>query len=147
VAANPNAEKTGTTGASATETKPAEAAKPAAVKKLKPSEEPVRTAAVAPHKSMAMAAPVPPVANSGSLDGIYSGQICFAETKKDAARCFHREGTAAGSKLTGRWPMGKDTGVFMNLTGHVGSAGEVEIEMHSKAADGTVLNNIFLTGT
>jgi len=43
--------------------------------------------------------------------------------------------------------MGKDTGVVMNLTGHVRPSGEVEIEMHSKAADGTVLNNIFLTGT
>jgi hypothetical protein len=42
--------------------------------------------------------------------------------------------------------MGKDTGVFMNLTGHIGPAGEVEIEIHSKAADGTVLNNIFLKG-
>ena len=54
---------------------------------------------------------------------------------------------AAGSKLTGKWPMGKDTGVVMNLTGHIGPAAEVEIEMHSKKADGTVLNNIFLTGT
>jgi len=43
--------------------------------------------------------------------------------------------------------MGKDTGVVMNLTGHITPSGEVEIEMHSKAADGTVLNNIFLTGT
>jgi hypothetical protein len=94
-----------------------------------------------------MAAPVPSSILSGSFDGIYSGQVCFAETKRDAARCFHGEGSAAGSKLTGRWPMGKDTGVFMNLTGHVAPSGEVEIEMHSKAADGTVLNNIFLTGT
>jgi hypothetical protein len=43
--------------------------------------------------------------------------------------------------------MGKDTGVFMNLTRHIGPSGGLEIEMHSKAADGTVLNNIFLTGT
>jgi len=35
----------------------------------------------------------------------------------------------------------------MNLTGHITPSGGVEIEMHSKAADGTVLNNIFLTGT
>jgi len=42
--------------------------------------------------------------------------------------------------------MGKDTGVVMSLTGHVTPSGEVEIEMHSKKADGTVLNNIFLTG-
>jgi hypothetical protein len=78
---------------------------------------------------------------------IYSGQICFAETPKDPARCFHGEGTATGSKLNGRWPMGRDTGVFMNLTGHIWPAGELEIEMHNKTADGTVLNNIFLTRT
>ena len=143
----PSAEKTDAKVAAAAEAKPAEAAKSAPAKKPKPSEEPVRTAAVAPQKPMAMAAPVPSPVNGGLQDGIYSGQICFAETPKDAARCFHGEGAAAGSKLTGRWPMGEDTGVFMNLTGHIGPAGGLEIEMHSKAADGTVLNNIFLTGT
>ncbi|HTB92095.1 MAG TPA: adenylate/guanylate cyclase domain-containing protein [Candidatus Sulfotelmatobacter sp.] len=127
--------------------KPEEAAEPAAAKKPKPADEPVRAASAGQEKSAAMAAPVPPTVHAGLRDGIYSGQICFAETKKDPARCFHGEGIAAGSKLNGRWPMGKDTGVFMNLTGHIGPAGEVEIEMHSKAADGTVLNNIFLTGT
>lgn len=129
------------------EPNPAEADKTAPTKKTKPSEEPVRTAAVAPRKAPAIAAPVPSAAKSGALDGIYSGQICFAESKKDVARCFHGEATAVGSKLTGKWPMGKETGVVMNLTGHIRPAGEVEIEMHSKAADGRVLNNIFLTGT
>jgi class 3 adenylate cyclase len=129
------------------EPNPAEAAKPAPTKKTKPSDDPVRTSAVAPRKAPVMAAPVASAGKSGALDGIYSGQICFAETRKDAARCFHGEGTAAGSKLAGKWPMGKDTGVVMNLTGHITPSGEVEIEMHSKAADGTVLNNIFLTGT
>jgi hypothetical protein len=129
------------------EMKPPAGARPVPAKKPRPSDEPVRTAAVAPREAMAMAAPVPTAVKSGSLDGIYSGQICFVETPKDPARCFHGEGAAAGSKLTGRWPMGKDTGVFMNLTGHIGPAGELEIEMHSKAADGTVLNNIFLNGT
>jgi hypothetical protein len=145
VAAIPSADKAETKPLA--EAKPAEAPKPPAVRKPKPSEEPVRTVSVAPQKPMAMAAPVPSPGNSGSLDGIYSGQICFAEGKKDVARCFHGEGTATGNKLTGSWPMGKDSGVVMNLTGHVAPSGEVEIEMHSKAADGTVLNNIFLTGT
>ncbi|HXC48956.1 MAG TPA: adenylate/guanylate cyclase domain-containing protein [Candidatus Sulfotelmatobacter sp.] len=151
VAAIPSAEKTETKPS--VEAKPVDAVKPPAAEKPvaagkpKPSDEPVRTASVAPQKPMAMAAPVPSTVKIGSLNGIYSGQVCFAETKKDPARCFHGEGTAAGSKLTGRWPMGKDTGVFMNLTGHVAPSGELEIEMHSKAADGTVLNNIFLTGT
>ena len=148
-AAVPSSEKT----EPAADVKPAEVPKPPAAKKPatagkpKPSEEPVRTAAVAPQQAMAMAAPVPLPAAGGTLDGIYSGQICFAETKRDAARCFHGEGTAVRSKLNGKWPMGKDNGVVMNLTGHIGPSGEVEIEMHSKAADGTVLNNIFLTGT
>jgi class 3 adenylate cyclase len=146
-AAIPSAEKTEPKVAPAAELKPAEEAKPVPAKKPKPSNEPVRTVSAAQEKSAAMAAPVPPAVNTGLRDGIYSGQICFAETPKDPARCFHGEGTAAGSKLTGRWPMGKDTGVVMNLTGHIGPAGELEIEMHSKAADGTVLNNIFLTGT
>jgi class 3 adenylate cyclase len=143
----PSAEKSGTPVAPSAEAKPAETAKSVATKKAKPSDEPVRTAAVTQRKAMAMAAPVPSAGKSGALDGIYSGQICFAETRKDAARCFHGEGTAAGSNLTGRWPMGKDTGVVMNLTGHITPSGEVGIEMHSKTADGTVLNNIFLTGT
>jgi class 3 adenylate cyclase len=133
-------------GAEKSEPNPAEAAKTVLTKKTKTSDEPVRTAAVAPRKAIAMAAPVPSAGMSGALDGVYSGQICFAEARKDAARCFHGEGTAAGSKLAGKWPMGKDTGVVMNLTGHITPSGEVEIEMHSKAADGTVLNNIFLTG-
>jgi len=138
-AAVPSAEKS--------EANPAAAAKTAPTKKTKASDEPVRTAAVTQRKAMAMAAPVLSAGKSGALDGIYSGQICFAETRKDAARCFHGEGTAAGSNLTGRWPMGKDTGVVMNLTGHITPSGEVGIEMHSKTADGTVLNNIYLTGT
>jgi len=149
----PSAGKTEIKVAPAAEARPGDAAKPAVAKKPatagkpEPSDEPVRTASAAPQKSMAMAAPVTLGVTSGAMDGIYSGQICFAESKKDAARCFHGEGTAAGSKLTGKWPMGKETGVVMNLTGHIGLAGEVEIEMHSKTADGTVLNNIFLTGT
>lgn len=151
VAAVPSAEKTETklpVEAKPTDPpKPPAAKKPATAGRPKPSDEPVRTASVGPEKPMAMAAPMTSAVKRGSLNGIYSGQICFAETKKDPARCFHGEGTAAGSKLTGRWPMGKDTGVFMNLTGHIKPSGEVEIEMHSKAADGTVLNNIFLTGT
>jgi len=43
--------------------------------------------------------------------------------------------------------MGKDTGVFMNLTGDIDPSGRVNIEMHSIAADGRVINNISLTGT
>ncbi len=142
----PGSEKTTVPTAPPADVKPYEAPKPVEAKKPKPSEEPVRTAAVPPQKPMAMAAPVRSPASGGALDGIYSGQICFAETKRDAARCFHGEGTAAGSRLSGKWPMGKDSGVVMNLTGNIAPSGEVEIEIHSKSVDGTVLNNIFLTG-
>ena len=119
-----------------------------------PSADKTEQAALAPDvKPPAPAKPTPaskakaPAVHSNPQDGIYSGQICFEETRIEPRRCFHGEGTAAGSKLTGKWPMGKNTGVVMNLTGHIGPSGEVEIEMHSKAANGIVLNNIFLTGT
>jgi class 3 adenylate cyclase len=131
-------------------TQPQVAAPAAAIpsaEKAEPAAPAVEVKSPAAAKPTPARKPKPPAVTNDSRDGIYSGQICFAETKKDPARCFHGAGTAAGSKLTGRWPMGKDTGVFMNLTGHVAPSGEVEIEMHSKAADGTVLNNIFLTGT
>jgi adenylate cyclase len=119
----PSAEKTEPATAAAAEVKPPAPAKPTPASKAKT-----------------------PAAHNNAQDGIYSGQICFAETRKEPQRCFHGEGTAAGSRLIGKWPMGKNTGVVMNLTGHIGPSGEVDIEMHSKAADGTVLNNIFLTG-
>ena len=143
----PGADKSGTPPlAPSADAKPAGASNSVETKRPKPSDEPVRTASVTPQKAMAMAAPIPSAGKSGAPDGIYSGQICFAETRKEPQRCFHGEGTAAGSNLIGKWPMGKSTGVVMNLTGNIKPSGEVEIEMHSKAADGTVLNNIFLTG-
>ncbi|HEV2101174.1 MAG TPA: adenylate/guanylate cyclase domain-containing protein, partial [Candidatus Acidoferrum sp.] len=141
-------------GGSASASVAAPAPQPLAAAATIPSTDKTEPAAVAPEvKPPAPAKPTPvskakaPAVHSNLLDGIYSGQICFAETRKEPQRCFHGEGTAAGSQLTGKWPMGKNTGVVMNLTGHITQSGEVEIEMHSKAADGTVLNNIFLTGT
>ena len=131
----------------------APAPQPLAAAATIPNPDKTEPAGVAPDvKPPAPAKPTPaskkaPAVHNSAWDGTYSGQICFAETRKEPQRCFHGEGTAAGNKLTGKWPMGKSTGVVMNLTGHIAPSGEVEVEMHSKAADGTVLNNIFLTGT
>ena len=69
------------------------------------------------------------------------------EKKKDLCLSFLGLGLSSWSKVAGKLLMGKESGVVMNLTGNITPSGEVEIGMHSKAADGTVLNNIFLTGT
>jgi hypothetical protein len=67
-----------------TESKPSAAA----AKKAKLTDESAGTASVRPEKPTAKIAPTPPSANSGTRAGIYSGQNCFAETPKDAARFF-----------------------------------------------------------
>ena len=84
---------------------------------------------------------------AGPHDGVYSGQICYGQTPKLPASCYHAEGTISGNKITGQWPMGKDTGITMFLAGDVAPSGDVKIEMHSKNADGSPVAAISMTGT
>ncbi len=147
VAAIPGAAKTDSASSATEAATTAAAAKPASAAKTKPPVASGQASGVFPQKTSALVAQMAAGVNIGAQNGIYSGPICFADTPHDPARCFHGEGTAAGSKLTGRWPMGKETGVFMNLTGDIDPSGGVKIEMHSIAADGRVINNINLTGT
>ena len=134
---------------------PTESASQAAAKLALKSAAKPRPAAAPPIQAMPASNQTPnPVAAAprvvpatSDYDGIYSGQICFGEIPKDPKRCFHAEGTASGTKLYGKWPMGPlDKGVFMTLTGDIDPSGNLKIEMHSKAPDGTVINNIYLTG-
>ena len=84
---------------------------------------------------------------AGPHDGVYSGQICYGQTPKLPASCYHAEGTISGNKITGQWPMGKDTGITMFLAGEVAPSGDVKIEMHSEKADGSHVAAINMTGT
>jgi class 3 adenylate cyclase len=117
------------------------------------SVAPVAKTTEAPHpappnesaKSGASAAAAPTV--SAGRDGAYSGPICYGKTLTEPVRCFRAQGTISGGKITGQWPVGKDTGVTMFLAGNVSASGDVKIEMHSEKADGSRLVTINLTGT
>jgi class 3 adenylate cyclase len=100
-----------------------------------------------PTKRNTATAAATPAPSAGTRDGTYSGPICFGKTLIEPVRCFRAQGTITGSKITGQWPVGKDTGVTMFLAGDVSKSGDVKIEMHSEKADGSRLVTIDLTGT
>lgn len=102
---------------------------------------------VKPAPGNARAAPTTSAASSGRYDGVYSGQICYGQTPKLLAQCYHAEGTISRTRITGQWPVGKDTGVTMFLAGNVAPSGDIKIEMHSQKEDGSTGLTINLTGT
>jgi len=85
-------------------------------------------------------------AATGPYDGVYSGQVCYGQTAKEKAICYHAEGIISGSKISGKWPIGHDKSVTMFLVGHVTPTGDVKIGMHSEKVDGSLLGVIDLTG-
>jgi class 3 adenylate cyclase len=77
----------------------------------------------------------------------YAGPVCFAETKREPARCTRGTGHLNGNRITGQWSMGPNSGVTMFLSGDVAETGDVKIEMHSEKPDGSRLATIDLKGT
>ncbi|HTZ98813.1 MAG TPA: adenylate/guanylate cyclase domain-containing protein [Candidatus Aquilonibacter sp.] len=139
---------------------PPEAPAPAAAKPAAEEPEGAPSAqtpsAAAPPAGKAVAAagaaheakPYPSAKRSAGLyDGVYSGAICYAETRKFPRRCVDREGTLSGEKITGQWLEAPEAHVTMFLTGDVSPSGDVRIEMHSEKPDGTVVVSIDLAGT
>ena len=126
----------------------ASTARPVGAPETKVTQTPAHPALRAAAQPNAAAASAPSTAAAGAYDGVYSGQVCYGETPKFAARCYHAEGTLSGSKITGQWAMGhEDNGVTMSLAGDVGVSGEVRIAMHSTKADGSPMATINLVGT
>ena len=85
-------------------------------------------------------------AAGSAYDGVYGGQICFHETNREPLRCFHAEGTVAGKRITGKWPVGKDSGIAMILEGDVSDTGAVKMELHSEKADGSRIITVDFNG-
>ena len=83
----------------------------------------------------------------GAYDGLYAGPICFGKTALEPSRCFHAEGTIAGSKLTGKWVTGPKGNITMFLDGDVSQSGDLKIEMHSENSTGGRIATIDLKGT
>jgi len=87
-------------------------------------------------------------ANDGRNDGVYSGQICYGATRKEPERCYNAEGTISGSKISGKWAMGKEKKLEMFLGGNVERFGDVKIVMEMLSeTDHSRLATIELAGT
>src|SRR5271165_2812252 len=98
----------------------------------------------------ATAAVVPSVASSsvssGQFDGVYSGPICYGETRKLPERCYEAKGTISGTQIAGQWMMGPQKKIRATLTGNVSKSGDVKIEIVQTDPDGRPAT-INFTGT
>jgi class 3 adenylate cyclase len=84
----------------------------------------------------------------GRYDGVYSGPICYGETKKLPERCYQAGGTIRGNKIASQWIMGHDKKANMVLAGDVTRSGDVTIEIDEfSQADGSRQATIDLAGT
>ncbi len=101
--------------------------------------------ATARTQPQASAAPAPPAA-AASLDGVYTGPVCYGPSPNDPARCYRAEATLREGKIVGEW-RGRDPGVTVKLSGDVSAIGEVRIEMHAERADGSQFARATLSGT
>jgi len=89
--------------------------------------------------------PAPPSA-TGSLDGVYAGQVCYGPgPNNETARCYRAEATVHDGKIVGEWH-GRDD-ITVKLAGEVSTAGAVKVEMHAERADGIQFARANLSGT
>ena len=140
--ASPNAAQP--TPANAAATTPAPAAEPPSKKPDAPRRASVEPT---PAKPGASAPAAKPAATTNPDDGLYTGPVCYAATANEPQRCFRAEGTLSGSRITGQWPMGHETGITMFLTGDIAPSGDLKIEMHTEKGDGSRVATIDLKGT
>lgn len=122
---------------------------PASEPKTKPkTAPPPRPSPHADSPGNAGAAAATSAASSARYDGLYSGPVCYGETRDLPERCFQAKGTISGSKITGQWPMGPKEKVSAFLAGDVSASGDVKIEIEMRReADSSRVALINLTGT
>jgi hypothetical protein len=101
--------------------------------------------AAARAQQQASGAPALPGA-AGSIDGVYTGPVCYGPSPNDRARCYQAEATVRDGKIVGEWH-GRDPGVTVKLHGEVSAIGEVRIELHAERADGNQFARANLSGT
>ncbi|MGC2331488.1 MAG: adenylate/guanylate cyclase domain-containing protein [Candidatus Acidiferrales bacterium] len=127
---------------------------PPAPNAVRPTDEPKAKAVDAPSQtprvppqSSAAAAAASSALSVATYDGVYSGQVCYGQTRIEPQRCFPSEGTVHGGRITGQWLVAPEAGITMLLKGDVDASGNVAIEMHSEKPDGSPVATIHLTGT
>ncbi len=132
--------------------KPAEIAAPTVA--AAPAAPPPAASAPAPPTipPVAAAPPVaaPPItpapAAMNTVDGQYTGQLCFGAGVKESARCGRALGTVDKGHIDGKWT-GRDGNVTTILSGTVSSTGEVKAEVRTETVSGTRQMTIELAGT
>ena len=152
--AQPNSDNPGS-NSSSNNAAAANAAAPASVPANDKPAATTHKAAPAVPKPPASAAAMPAAAGAAvktaggasRFAGAYGGEICFDPTKTEPLRCFHAEGVIAGRKISGKWPVGRDTGITMFLEGDVSDAGDVRIELHTEKADGSRIITVDYNGS
>jgi class 3 adenylate cyclase len=87
-------------------------------------------------QKIANAAAAPSAINPGSFDGVYSGPICYGETRKLPERCYEAKGAISAGKISGQWNMGPKKKISAHLAGDVSKSGDVKIEIVQTEPDG-----------
>ena len=83
---------------------------------------------------------------TANLNGLYRGKICYGPGESEAARCYEAQAIVLDNRISGEWP-GRVPGATVYLSGRISPAGDVEIHMHSKRADGSRFAVIDMIGT
>ena len=78
--------------------------------------------------------------------GLYRGRICYGPGQSDPAHCYEAQAIVLHNRISGEWP-GRVRGATIYLSGHISPAGQVDIHMHSKRADGSRFAVIDMIGT
>jgi class 3 adenylate cyclase len=85
-------------------------------------------------------------AETADPSGLYRGQICYGPGASNPAHCYEAQAVVLHHRISGEWP-GRIPGATVYLSGHISPAGDVEIHMHSKRADGSRFAVIDMIGT
>jgi class 3 adenylate cyclase len=97
-------------------------------------------------KSTAETGDAPPL-NPARFNGVYSGSICYAETKKEPLHCYHAQGNIRDAIISGEWFMGPAKKVRSTMAGRVLRSGGVRIQIETRNIDDdTKLATITLAG-
>jgi len=84
--------------------------------------------------------------SSGQYDGVYSGPVCYGETRDMPQRCYQAKGAVSGSKISGQWPMGPEKKVTALLTGDLTNSGDIKIQIVQSDVNSSRRATINLTG-
>jgi class 3 adenylate cyclase len=81
------------------------------------------------------AAPAGRAMDPARFNGVYSGQICYAQTKREPLHCYRAQGRIQDAIISGEWLMGAEKKIRATMAGRVNRSGEVKILIETRNAD------------